>query len=104
MAMLSGVGLPGGGGGKLFTGTWQQNYSFLLKCFTQARVGAGGLWSVVWSPFDLIFALWWSSHGRSNYCLCFQEKYYEFIVLKLTSSCLMHREQKRRNYANNSVL
>ena len=43
MAMLSGVGLPGGGGeGKLFTGTWQQNYSFLLKCFTQARVGAGG--------------------------------------------------------------
>ena len=42
MAMLSGVGLPGGGGGKLFTGTWQQNYSFLLKCFTQARAGPGG--------------------------------------------------------------
>ena len=41
MAMLSGVGLPGGGEGKLFTGTWQQNYSFLLKCFTQARAGAG---------------------------------------------------------------
>ena len=42
MAMLSGVGLPeGGGGGKLFTRAWQQNYSFLLKCFTQARVGEG---------------------------------------------------------------
>ena len=42
MAMLSGVGLPGGGEGKLFTRAWQQNYSFLLTCFTQARVGAAG--------------------------------------------------------------
>ena len=104
MTMLSGVGLPGGEGG---------NYSRELgnkitRSCSSASPKRGrvreGLWSVVWSPFDLIFALWWSSHGRSNYCLCFQEKYYEFIVLKLTSSCLMCKEQKRRNYANNSVL
>ena len=70
MAMLSGVGLPGGGEGKLFTGTWQQNYSFLLKCFTQARVGEGGavVSGLVTLLLDLRLLVVIASH-----CLCFQE-------------------------------